>query len=237
MNILICDDMISEAYKLERLLNDSGFEVNTTVFTDANDALEHIRSGVTVDVCFLDIVMPGMSGVELAAAMRFEKYSGEIVFLTTSNEYAAESYQVKAFSYLIKPPDSDGVHKILSELEQAKKDDDTAGIIVKAAGSKRLVLFRDISHVEVMGNNIHFRLTDGTEAITRATFAETAPALLADKRFIQCHRSYIVNMDDISRVQGSEDFITQNGAMVPISRNYPNAVKQYIAWVAGGQRK
>jgi len=237
MNILICDDMINEAYKLERLLNDSDFEVITAVFTDANDALEHIRSGAVVDVCFLDIVMPGMSGIELAEALREEKYSGEIVFLTTSNEYAAESYQVKAFSYLIKPPGSDGVHKILSELEQAKKDDDTAGIIVKTAGSKRLVLLRDISHVEVIGNKIHFRLTDGTEVITRATFAETAPALLADKRFIQCQRSYIVNMGDISRVQGSEDFITQNGARVPISRNYPNAIKQYIAWVAGGKNR
>jgi len=236
MNILICDDMIAEADKLEGLLNDSGFEVNTTVFTDANDALEHIRSGAVVDVCFLDIIMPGMSGIELAEALRGSKYQGEIVFLTTSNEYAAESYQVKAFSYLIKPPDPEVVHKILSELEQAKKDGDTAGIIVKAAGSKRLVLFRELSYVEVMGNNIHFRLTDGTESVTRATFAETAPALLVDKRFIQCHRSYIVNMDDISRVQGSEDFITQNGARVPISRNYPNAVKQYIAWVAGGKK-
>ncbi|MCL2604490.1 MAG: LytTR family DNA-binding domain-containing protein [Defluviitaleaceae bacterium] len=236
MYILICDDMIAEADKLEGLLNDSGFEINTAVFTDANDALEHIRSGAPVDVCFLDIVMPEMSGVELAEALRAEKYPGEIVFLTTSNEYAAESYQVKAFSYLIKPPDSDGVYKILSELEQAKKDDDTVGIIVKTAGSKRLVLFRDISHVEVMGNNIHFRLTDGTELVTRATFAETALALLADKRFIQCHRSYIVNISDINRVQGSEDFITQNGARVPISRNYPNAVKQYIAWVAGGKK-
>jgi len=234
---MICDDMKNEADKLERLLNDSGFDVNTTAFTDADDALEHIRSGTIVDVCFLDIVMPGMSGIELAKALRAENYPGEIVFLTTSNEYAAESYQVKAFSYLIKPPGPDGVHKILSELEQAKKDGDTAGIIVKTTGSKRLVLFRELSHVEVMGNNIHFRLTDGTEAVTRATFAETAPALLADKRFTQCHRSYIVNMDDISRVQGSEDFITQNGARVPISRNYPNAVKQYIAWVAGGRNR
>ena len=247
MNILICDDIKAEADKLAGLLADSGFEVNTAVFAKGSDALEHIRSGAVVDVCFLDIILnpvppsasrcPDMSGVELAEILRAEKYSGEIVFLTTSNEYAAESYQVEAFSYLIKPPTPEVVLKTLRKLEQSKKDGDTAGISVKTEGSIRFVLFRDISHIEVINHNIYFRLTDGTELVARATLAEVASKLLADRRFIQCHRSYIVNMDDISRVQGGDDFITHSGASVPISRNCPGAVKQYIAWVAGGKNR
>jgi DNA-binding LytR/AlgR family response regulator len=236
MNILICDDIKADADKLAEVLSDSGVDVNTTVFTDAKYALEHIRSGAAADVCFLDIVMPGMSGVELAEKLREEKYPGEIVFLTTSNDYAAESYQVKAFSYSIKPPSPDGIRKILRELESVKKNGGKAGIIVKSAGTKRFVAFRDISFIEVMGNNIFFRLKDGADIGTRGTLAEAARTLPEDKRFIQCHRSYIVSMDDIACVQGSEAFIMRTGKRVPVSKNYPDAVKQYISWVAGGKR-
>jgi len=104
-------------------------------------------------------------------------------------------------------------------------------------GAKRFVLFRDISHVEVIANNLYFRLTDGAELEMRATLTDVALKLLADKRFIQCHRSYIVNLNDVACVQGSKVFMMRNGMRVPISRNHPDAVKQFIAWVAGGRKR
>ena len=111
MNILICDDQKNDADALASLLHESGFDIKTALFANGREALDHVRTGPPADVCFLDIIMPEMSGVELAKKLRSLGYGGEIVFLTSSNDFARESYQVKAFDYLIKPPSLWNVQK------------------------------------------------------------------------------------------------------------------------------
>ena len=180
--------------------------------------------------------MPEMSGVELAGALRRDGWLGHIVFITTSRDYAPESYQVKAFSYILKPACADSISDVLHELDTARKAADTNCILVKTAGETRRVLLRDISHIEIINQIVRFRLTDGSELDTRSTLSETAPGLLGDSRFIQCHRSYIVNMNDVDNVQGNA-FITRNGKRVPISRNYADAKRRYFISVSGGDER
>jgi len=227
MNVLICEDIGYEAELLADLIADSGFDVNTTIFNNAQEALAFARSGVSLDVCFLDILMPDMNGIELAEKLREEGYMGFIVFLTGSSSFAPESYRVKAFDYLIKPAEPERVKEVLTELFKAKKSADKGGIMIKGAGISRMLLFRDISHTEVIHNIVHIRLTDGTVHKTRATLAEVGPKLLEDKRFIQCHRSFIVNMNDILALKGNS-FIMRDGTHVPISRSHPDAKDKYL---------
>lgn len=118
MNILICDEMESDANKLTYILDYSyGNAVKTAVFHSASDALSYIGSGAAVDVCFLETAMREMSGIELAKKMRAGGYEGEIVFLSRTNGFAAETYEVKALDYLIKPPIPDDVRDVLRKLE------------------------------------------------------------------------------------------------------------------------
>lgn len=236
MNILICDDILTEAELLSAMIVGSGFEVNTIVFDNAGDALNCIRSDTVIDVCFLDIIMPDMSGIALAEALRSDGFKGEIVFLSTSRDYGPEAFGVKAFNYLLKPPTPESVRNVLCALDEARRYADTGGILVKTTDESRFVLFRDISHVEVIRNNVYYRLKDSSELETRTRFAEVATQLLTDNRFIQCHRSYIVNMNAVTIMRGS-DLIMQNGAIVPISRSYPEAKEQYIKYVLGGSGK
>ena len=120
MNVLVCDDIKSEADKLAEMLKNRGFDVNISVFYNAQDTLSYIRSGAVVDVCFLDIVMPDMSGVELAHTLRQDGYTGFIVFLSASKDYGPESYKVKAFNYLLKPISISDIREILRELSDAQ---------------------------------------------------------------------------------------------------------------------
>jgi len=231
MNILICDDMKSDAEKLEKLLADSSLVSNTVVFTDAKNALEHIRSGAATDVCFLDIVMPATNGIELAKALREDGWQGYIVFVSTSKDFGPETYQVHAFSYLLKPISYESVSEILYDIENAKKSTDTGGISVKGVGETRFVLFNEISYVEAANQNVLFRLTNGCELKMRTAFAEIAALLLEDIRFTQCHRSYIVNMNDVASVNNN-DFIVRSGVKIPISRSYAEAKLRYIRTIS-----
>ena len=242
MNILICDDKKAEADLLAALLSaeqsarksESGFDIRIALFSNSLEALDHVRSGALVDLCFLDIIMPEMNGITLAENLRSCGYRGEIVFLTTSNDFARQSYQVRAFDYLIKPPTPEGVRSILQILENKLETTDKKGLSVKTQRALRYILFRNISHIEVIDHIVHIRLLRGTEIKVNATFSEIARQLLSDSRFVQCHRSYIVNMSDIEIVTDRQ-VIMQNGAKIPISRGFSIVKDKMMKWIFTGE--
>jgi DNA-binding LytR/AlgR family response regulator len=214
------------ALALKKLIVFAIPDVSIIVFNTPMSALDFVRQGKQPDVCFLDILMPEMDGVTLADLLRKEGYAGHIVFLTNSNEYAAQSYKVNAFSYMLKPPVKEEVINILRKLEDFKKNADTASLPVKTRTLSKSILFRDISHVEVIKHNVHFRLKSGEEIIVTSAFSEITPRLLADNRFAQCHRSFVVNMDNIFEIQHNTA-VMNCGKSIPISKNYSGFKKQY----------
>ena len=235
VNILICDDRDSEAAKLKKMLDNSGLDLKIAMFSSGIEALDYIHSGAVVDVCFLDIIMPGVSGIGLAAELRADGYTGEIIFLSSSRDYGPETYTVKAFSYLLKPVKYEALCEILHKLENKKKEGDTAGIFIKAAKTARYVLYGDISYIEVKSHYVHFLLTNGEEIKIYTTFSGIAGQILADSRFAQCHRSFIVNMDGIEKIE--EHFITmRNGGRIPYSRNYSDIKKKFTKWIVEGNK-
>ena len=228
MNILICDDIKEEASALAALL--SSLNVENVVFTDTSHAFDYICSGAKIDACFLDIVMPEINGIELAEKLRQNNFDGKIVFLTASNDFAHESYKVKAFDYLIKPPTLENITGVLKSLEEASKDNDTDGLAVKTQGSARVILFRDISHVEVIDHVVYIKLSDRSIIKESTTFGEMAERLLQDSRFARCHRSYIVNLNEIAVVSNRE-IVMKNSAKIPISRGYSQVKDEMLKWM------
>lgn len=188
--------------------------------------LDYLCTGAVVEVCILDIVMPEMSGIELAQELRKNSFSGEIVFFSTSKEYGPEIYRVKAFDYLLKPPTPNSVREMLDNIENSRMNTDTNGIMAKTKSVVRFLRFRDIAYAEVINHKIYYRLTNGDSVEVSATFGEVAPELLRDERFVQCHNSYIVNMDSILYVTG-RDISMRNGVKIPISKSY-NGVKSIL---------
>ncbi|MCL2819506.1 MAG: LytTR family DNA-binding domain-containing protein [Oscillospiraceae bacterium] len=227
MNILICDDIKTEAHKLDDMMRNRGFDVNIKVFYNARDVIAYINTGAVIDVCFLDIMMPEVSGVELAQQLRDTGYTGFIVFLSASKDYGPESYKVKAFNYLVKPISITDIRTILQELTDAQTAADTAGILVKTHDLTKNLPLRNISYIEVENNYVFFRLTDGSELKVRVPLSDIASQLLEDKRFIRCHRSYIVNKNEIDTLKNN-DFIMRSGAVIPISRNNADVKRQYL---------
>lgn len=120
---------------------------------------------------------------------------------------------------MLKPPTLESVEKILQKLEAAQKETDSGAIMIKTASSLVPVAFRDISHAEVINHTVYLRLMSGNELEVNIVFNEIAGQLLLERRFVQCHRSYIINLDAVVSVDG-RDAVMRCGARVPISRNY-----------------
>jgi len=219
MNILICDDIKEDADKLAALIAESGIEAQTAVFTDSRQALDYFRSGANIDACFLDIIMPKINGIKLAERLRENNFANEIVFLTTSNDFASQSYQVQAFDYLLKPLTSEKVKNVMDKLKKSQENTDKAGLPVMTQSIAKFIPFHDISHIEVVNHTVYIKLQDKTIVKIYGTFNKIAEQLLADSRFARCHRSYIVNLDEIISVANNE-LTMKNGSKIPISRSY-----------------
>ena len=226
MNILICDDLLDATVQLTKIIALAFPNADIRTFNAPAEALQFIRSGKIPDICFLDIIMPEMDGVLLAEELRKEGYSGPIVFLSSANDYAAQSYKVEAFSYLLKPPNSQDVIDILLKVEKARKDSDTTGLQVKTKRLSRFILHRDISHAEVINQKVFIRLIDGNVVEMWSPLSEIASKLLPDSRFAQCHSAFVVNLDCISYIQGNT-IIMQCGKNIPITRKYSGIKKMY----------
>ena len=229
MNILLCDDKVEDLCELENMLDNSGFAVHIESFCNAEDLLGHVRRGVPVDMCILDIIMPETSGISLAVELRRHSYSGQIVFLSALNDFAAESYGVQAFSYLLKPPTPESVHRLLADVTVAIAKRDEEAIIVRQSGEMRRLLHREIEYVEVMDHYVYFHLTSGEYVEVYATFVEISNRLTSAPSFVKCHRSFIINMNEI-KIITSRSVTMRSGKILPVSRNYSDVKKTFARW-------
>jgi DNA-binding LytR/AlgR family response regulator len=230
MNVLVCDDVIKDANELADMLAEADPKIQTSIFTCPWQAFNHVKSGAFVEVCFLDIIMPAMNGIKLAEKLRDNNFAGEIVFLSTSNGFASQSYKVKAFDYMLKPPTCEKVSSVMNALQKLQENEDRDGLFVKTQGIARNVPLRDISYVEANKHNVYLKLQDDSAIKVHSSFSEIMEQLLLDNRFLQCHRSFIVNLNEIKTIINNE-IVMRVGKIIPISKGYLQVKDSIIKWM------
>jgi len=166
----------------------------------------------------LDVVMPLLNGIEVASEIRKFDKSVKIVFLTSSSEYAVESYTVNANNYLLKPIDKNKLYSCLNVL-YAEIVEHEKYITVKSVTAMHRIALRNIEHLEAQGKKVLFVLCDGTTVESTNPFYYYENELLREDGFIKCHRSYIVNVYRIITYTQKE-IRMQSGCRIPISRNF-----------------
>lgn len=231
MKIALCDDNKQELLHINQLLEQYS---NTTIsedrlkvssFASSIELLSQLESGKHFDVFLLDVIMPGLDGIELATEIRSRDQVGRIIFLTTSSEFAVESYAVDAFNYLIKPIQKDKLFSVLEKACRAIKSDLQQYIVVKAQGNLTKVFLHELIYLEVIGRSLYFHQKGGIVIESTSTISQVEAVLLKDKRFLKPHRSYIVNIDYIKSL--SQDGLTMTSDLfIPVSRNAFKKVKQ-----------
>lgn len=183
-------------------------------FDSAESASEFMQIN-KVDLLFLDIQMPGISGIEFAKDI---PKSTLVIFTTAYSEYALESYEVDAIDYLVKPIEqkrfTQAVTKaisyhalLLSEEIEEIENIKTESIFVRSERKYCKVNFKDILFIEALKDYVIIQ-TDKERTITKMSLKQM-DALLPDALFFRINRSYIINLDKIDSFDNNDVFIKE----------------------------
>jgi len=216
--IAVCDDMHDALMHAKIAVQSWPNQPNDMVvelFEDGDSLIDaHTRS--PFDIILLDIVMPLLSGMETASEIRKLDDKVKIVFLTSSAEFAVESYEVKANNYLLKPVNSEKLFRCLNEFYNEYQTGIKL-ITIRSASSIHNIDPQKIEYVEAQGKRVIFSLTTGETLTAYDAFYNYEQLLSVNDGFMKCHRSYIVNVHRISTYTLKE-ITMQSGCRIPISR-------------------
>ncbi|HMH24306.1 MAG TPA: LytTR family DNA-binding domain-containing protein [Puia sp.] len=192
---------------------------------NAMEAMEFLGH-TPVDLIFLDINMPRLSGMELAHLLpRHQK----IIFTTAYSEYAIESYEYNVIDYLLKPISFKRFLKAIEKTEQIIHEQPSLPppaedyIFVKSDKKMIRITLRDILYFEAVKEYIYVHM-DNQKILIYKRMKDLAEKLPAD--FIRVHNSYIINCKHIGRIEGN--FVQMRGESIPLGISYKEQFLQFI---------
>lgn len=185
-------------------------------FTDAFKALEYLQKE-SIDLIFLDIKMPDISGIDFFNSLSKKPL---LIFTTAYTEHAVTSFEMDAVDYLLKPFSLSrfikGCNKAF-ELYNFRNSTETSDHLYIKTGYEQLkVFYEDILYLEAAGNYVTFALKD-KKILSRSTFIEIINLLPTDK-FVRVHRSYMVSVNKIDKVERHQ--VTINNIKIPVSEAF-----------------
>ena len=232
---LVIDD---ERLARKDLITLLGAHDHITVVGEADDVPSAIKAMQTLnpDVIFLDIQMPGDSGFELLEKM---EVAAHIVFVTAYDEYAIRAFEVNALDYLLKPVNPERLAKALEKLE-LKEQKSLAGrrlgiddrLFLMVGRFFKFLQIRSILIIQAAGDYTEVLTADGGKGLTLKSMKEWETRL-PKQHFVRIHRSTIINMDFIERVESWFNYsfrIYMKGIKEPlvISRRYATRLKDKL---------
>ena len=177
-----------------------------------------------VDVIFLDIEMPGLSGMDFLATMN----NLPSIILTTSNpDYALEAFEYQVVDYLIKPIGLKRFNEALNRIREKKEqsDDKSNEIYVRADGKFIRINLQELVYVETMDDYVVLHLDNTKKHVVHSTLSKMNDRL-PQASFQKVHRSYVVNLGKISAVE--EGQLSIGDRTIPISRAYRPILKSRL---------
>ena len=227
LNTLIVDDEPLALGLLESYVERTPFLHLTGRFSSALDALEALRTS-PIDVAFLDIQMPQLSGLELSRLI--DTNHTKIIFTTAFEQYALEGFRVDALDYLLKPISYPeflrAANKALDWFETIRRAENSnhanqENIFIKSDYKLLQLELKKIQYIEGVKDYVRISLceNDGTEhSVLTQMSLKTIEERLPSCRFIRVHRSFIVNIDQIRIIERNR--IVFGKTYIPISDSY-----------------
>lgn len=196
-------------------------------FTNPEDALAFLKDNF-VDLIFLDINMPGISGLQFVEQLQSKPY---IIFTTAYSQYAIESYNFEAVDYLLKPIEFDRFYKSINkvkkliQLNSLQQDSMLSKFIFVKDGYKQIkISIEDILYIQSEGNYLNIVTTQG-KTLARMTFQGLMEKLPVNL-FFRTHLSYVVNLSHIQKIEDNHIFIQD--AKIPMGIKYKEKLITFL---------
>jgi two-component system LytT family response regulator len=241
VRVLIVDDEQPARARLRRLLEQEAGMAAIDEACDGIAALARIEA-FRPDALFLDIAMPELSGIELAASL--PEPAPAIVFVTAYDQYAIQAFDAGAIDYLLKPFDAPRLARAVQRLQERRHAQVDARqaqafpalplhqLLVSERGAMRVVPVAEIGWIESADNYVALHTPAGSPLL-RQTLGGLVGRL--GPAFLRCHRRAAVQLAWIERVvpldKGDCELVLRGGGRVPCSRQYRAAVLAQLGWV------
>lgn len=224
LRIAICDDdacFLQQAanFVQEYLHGHPELSGQIHTFRSGQDLLYQAEESGGFDLYLLDIIMPGLNGIQAGQRLRELSDGGEIVYLTTSSDYAVDSYSVRAFFYLLKPLEKSRLFEVLDAAVKKLNERRSKVVLITTRDGPRRILLDQILYVERVGRSLRYYCSHGTlDSISlRVPFHTAVESLLSDPCFCQCGSSFAFNLRHVAGVKGQE-ILLDNRSSVAIPR-------------------
>lgn len=233
MKIAICDDDLNQlsiikANMEQYALNykEQSFEIEC--FNNPLDFLYNLEKAGGYDILLLDICMPGISGTDLAKQVRDKKEKCEIVFLTTSLDYAVEAFALKAAHYIVKPFTNEQFTEALDRAVGKLNHRKSNPISIKTQnGNLRFIELSEITYVESFRHIQTVYLKNGEIIEARETLSKLLSLFeeVSKGQFICPYKGFIVNQKSINSIE-VDKIILKDGKKIPIVKRNSGTIKQ-----------
>ncbi len=236
MRALVVDDEPLVRSELVYALRKVGGEFEIEEAPDAVEALR-VLAGGTYDVVFLDINLPGLSGIEATKVINALPSAPQVVFVTAHDTHAVDAFELAAFDYVVKPVSPERLARTVERLRALREsiaapNGNLSRVALEDGERMRLVKLADIRYVEANGHVVTARTFDA-DLRWKGSLAEAA-SRLEPAGFLRVHRAYLVNPERVVEVEpffgGAYLLRVDDKARseVPISRNYFPAVRRAL---------
>lgn len=237
LNIAVCDDEQLWLDKTVDLLNGyfqqhSDIPVRIHTFSSGSNLLSTVTMQGGFDIYILDVVMPELTGIDVGVYLRQHNHNGLIIYLTTSKDYALDSYRAQAFHYLLKPVDEPQLFAALDRATQLLSSKRNKVLSVKTRDSIERIAFDDIVYTELVGRSCCYYLNNGRTVQgnqQRASFTDQMLPLLKDNRFCRCGASFVLNLYYVKAVGKDSVSLVDGRGIISLPKAACSAVR--TAWL------
>lgn len=235
IQIAFCDDNPKELSNLNHYMTQYNLDRNLNcdydVFSNGLDLIAAIDNGKNYNLYVLDIIMPGLTGMDLAKEIRIRNKHAVILFLTSSPEFALESYTVKAHNYVLKPIAQSQFYSIFDDLiDTLETDDQEKVLLVKSENGIQKILLSNLVYAEVIGRTVIYHIRSNRTISVVESFSALCDKLLRYGCFVKTHRSYIMNMQYVDIIDAKQVTL-QTHATIPIAQGKAKEIRQqYLSY-------
>ena len=217
--IIIDDDELSIALIRQYVEQTDGLELLST-FTNSVEGLNYL-SKESVDLVFLDVEMPNLTGLEVARSLDAKQ---QVILITSNKDYAVEAFEHKVTDYMVKPVSYSrflmAVTRAREVADSRPKEVQQTSLYVKDDNLYVNIPFAEIVWIEALGDYVTIHTTSKTHTVL--TTMKAIEVKLPSKRFIRVHRSFIVPIEKISNLDGNMLIVDKK--LIPIGKSYRNTL-------------
>lgn len=226
---MICDDEKSELERMQKIVSDYAGEhpalsLAIQCFFNPFDMLDEIARSGAPDIALLDICMPGVLGTEIAREIQSKSEEAtDIIFLTTSTEFAVEAFALHVNDYLTKPYTKERLIDTLNRVMEKRRC--RLYISVSCGNEIHRIDVYSVAYAEARNHNLEIHLKSGSCLRTRMTMAELKELFQDAGGFAAVGASYIVNLRCVQSLLPTTA-VMANGETIPVPRRLRGEVKQ-----------